>query len=68
MMTLLDDFETRYKLLGLQVVNVMLQRIPKDLLKRTGVDSLLFLVSIVIMMNHLLTHAAVAPSMPNTSP
>jgi hypothetical protein len=67
-MTLLDDFDTRYKLLGLQVINVMLQRIPKDLLKRTGVDSLLFLVSIVIMMNHLLTHAAVAPSMPNTSP
>lgn len=40
-MTLLDDFEAKYKLQGVFEVQEMLQRVPKDLLKRTGVDGLL---------------------------
>jgi len=40
-MTLLDDYETRYKLHGVIVVQEMLGRIPKDVLKRTGVDGLI---------------------------
>ena len=40
-MTLLDDFEAKHKLQGVFVVQEMLQRVPKDLLKRTGVDGLL---------------------------
>jgi len=40
-MTLLDDFEAKHKLQGVFVVQEMLQRVPSDLLKRTGVDGLL---------------------------
>jgi hypothetical protein len=40
-MTLLDDYETKYKLQGVIIVEEMLRRVPKDLLKRTGVDGLL---------------------------
>lgn len=40
-MTLLDDYEARYKLRGVAIVSVMLQNVPKGLLKRTGVDGLI---------------------------
>ncbi len=40
-MTLLDDYETEYKLQGVIIVEEMLRRVPKGLLKRTGVDGLL---------------------------
>ncbi|KAJ7224242.1 hypothetical protein GGX14DRAFT_649117 [Mycena pura] len=40
-MALLDDYEARYKLLGVNITSVMLERVPSSLLKRTGVDSLL---------------------------
>lgn len=40
-MALLDDYEARYKLQGVQIVSVMLQQVPKELLKRTGVDGLI---------------------------
>ncbi|KAI0253036.1 hypothetical protein BJV78DRAFT_1196075 [Lactifluus subvellereus] len=40
-MTLLDDFEARYKLLGIRVVNAMLERAPLPLLNRTGVSELI---------------------------
>jgi len=43
-MTLLDDYEAPYKLRGIRIVAEMLQRVPNDLLKRTGVDVLLFMV------------------------
>jgi hypothetical protein len=43
-MTLLDDYEAPYKLRGIRIVAEMLQRVPNDLLKRTGVDVLLFTV------------------------
>ncbi|TFY61026.1 hypothetical protein EVJ58_g4768 [Rhodofomes roseus] len=41
-MTLLDDYETSYRLRGVNVVSDMIQRVPADLLRRTGVDGLLF--------------------------
>jgi hypothetical protein len=40
-MTLLDDFEVRYKLQGVIIVQEMLLRLPKELIKRTGVDGLI---------------------------
>lgn len=39
--TLLDDFEVRFKLQGVLVVQQMLQHVPKDLMKRTGIDGLI---------------------------
>ncbi|EIN10221.1 hypothetical protein PUNSTDRAFT_50904 [Punctularia strigosozonata HHB-11173 SS5] len=66
-MTLLDDYETRYKLQGVNIVSYILERIPSSLLKRTGVDSLFFL-SLQGCMTHLhnpstpdLIRAAVLP-------
>jgi Tti2 family len=44
MMTLLDDFEAMYKLLGIRVVNAMLERAPLPLLNRTGVSELILSV------------------------
>jgi hypothetical protein len=44
-MTLLDDYDAGYKLQGIQVVAEMLKHVPAELLKRTGVDGLLFSVS-----------------------
>jgi len=41
MMTLLDDFEARYKLLGIQVVNAMIEHAPLSLLNRTGISELI---------------------------
>jgi len=43
-MTFLDDFEASYKLRGVRLVSDLLARVPPDLLKRTGVDGLLFTV------------------------
>jgi Tti2 family len=43
-MTLLDDFEAGYKLLGIQVVNAMLEHVPFALLNRTGISELILTV------------------------
>jgi hypothetical protein len=43
-MTLLDDFEARYKLLGIQVVNAVLEHAPIPLLIRTGISELILAV------------------------
>ena len=43
-MTLLDDFEARYKLLGVQVVSAMLEHVPPSLLNRTGISGLILAV------------------------
>lgn len=43
-MTFLDDFEAFYKLQGVRLVSDLLFRVPPELLKRTGVDGLLFTV------------------------
>lgn len=40
-MTLLDDFEVRFKLQGVLVVHEMLQHVPKGLMKRTGINELI---------------------------
>ncbi|KIY45969.1 hypothetical protein FISHEDRAFT_48262 [Fistulina hepatica ATCC 64428] len=40
-MTLLDDYQIQQKLRGVQLVQVMLQRVPVSVLKRTGIDILL---------------------------
>ncbi|KAG5645775.1 hypothetical protein DXG03_005312 [Asterophora parasitica] len=40
-MTLLDDYEAPHKLQGVHIVSEMLQRVPSQLLKRTGVDGLI---------------------------
>ncbi|KAG6867752.1 hypothetical protein C0993_011632 [Termitomyces sp. T159_Od127] len=44
-MALLDDFETSYKLRGVGIVSEMFLEVPGQLLKRTGVDGLIRLVS-----------------------
>ncbi|KAJ7895955.1 hypothetical protein B0H14DRAFT_2558408 [Mycena olivaceomarginata] len=41
LMALLDDYETRYKLMGVTITSTMLERVPPSVLKRTGLDSLL---------------------------
>ncbi|KAK7061347.1 hypothetical protein R3P38DRAFT_2828989 [Favolaschia claudopus] len=41
LMALLDDYEARYKLMGVKIMSAMLERVPSSVLKRTGVDSLL---------------------------
>ncbi|KAG1859001.1 hypothetical protein DFJ58DRAFT_726458 [Suillus subalutaceus] len=51
-MTYLDDFEAPYKLRGVQLVSDLLSRVPPELLKRTGVDGLLF-TSLSGTFNHL---------------
>lgn len=43
-MTLLDDYEAVYKLRGIETVSEMLKEVPKELLRRTGVDGLLLSV------------------------
>lgn len=48
-MTLLDDYEAPYKLRGISIVSEMLERVPKELLKRTGVDGLLFGVCLIFL-------------------
>jgi hypothetical protein len=40
-MTLLDDYEARYKLKGVEIVSEMLRNVPKEILKRSGVDGLI---------------------------
>ncbi|KAJ3515523.1 hypothetical protein NLJ89_g1696 [Agrocybe chaxingu] len=40
-MALLDDYEARYKLQGVEIVQELLRHVPKGLLRRTGVDGLL---------------------------
>lgn len=40
-MTFLDDYESTNKIHGIQLAQEMLQRVPPELLKRTGVDGLL---------------------------
>lgn len=59
MMTLLDDFEARYKLLGIQVVNAMLEHVPLSLLNRTGISEL-----ILASLNRALTflHSPFTPA------
>lgn len=43
-MTLLDDYEAACKLRGIAIISGMLKNVPPDLLRRTGVDELIFSV------------------------
>jgi hypothetical protein len=45
-MVLLDDFQVYYKLQGVRTVGCMLEKVPVNLLKRTGVDGLIRNVSL----------------------
>ncbi|TDL29607.1 hypothetical protein BD410DRAFT_780065 [Rickenella mellea] len=51
-MTFLDDYQAVYKLKGVKLVSEMLANVPKMLLKRTGVDQLLY-TSLSITLSHL---------------
>lgn len=51
-MSLLDDYEARYKIKGVRIVSEMIHTVPKTLLKRTGVDGLL-LSSLNKCLGHL---------------
>lgn len=55
-MTLLDDYEVRYKIRGAEIVSELLKAVPSELLKRTGVDSLLYTVCFKGPMSNLHTH------------
>lgn len=44
LMTIMDDFEVYYKVRGVQIVSEMLRQVPAGILRRTGVDGLLFTV------------------------
>lgn len=46
-MTLLDDYQAQHKLEGVRIVSFMLHGIPKEILRRTGVDELIFTVAIL---------------------
>ncbi|KAF9653060.1 hypothetical protein BDM02DRAFT_3108178 [Thelephora ganbajun] len=41
-MILLDDYEVAYKLRGISIISRVLKTVPPDLLRRTGVDELIF--------------------------
>ncbi|KIP09815.1 hypothetical protein PHLGIDRAFT_34198 [Phlebiopsis gigantea 11061_1 CR5-6] len=41
-MTLLDDYETKYKLRGVQIVSHLLENAPGELLRRTGIGGLFY--------------------------
>ena len=49
-MVLLDDYEVKYKIEGIHVVEALLENAPPDLLKRTGISELLFSVSAVLSL------------------
>ncbi|KAJ3857221.1 hypothetical protein EV368DRAFT_77951 [Lentinula lateritia] len=40
-MTFLDDYQVPYKLKGVKMVEELLQHVPREILKRTGVDGLI---------------------------
>ncbi|KAJ7578575.1 hypothetical protein C8J56DRAFT_351967 [Mycena floridula] len=40
-MTLIDDYQVPYKIHGVEIVQEMLQHVPVELLRRTGIDGLL---------------------------
>ena len=44
-MTMLDDYEPKYKLSGVMIVQEMMNTVPGSLLRRTGVEGLIRSVS-----------------------
>ena len=49
-MTMLDDYEAKYKLRGVKLVSQLLEVSPPDLLRRTGIDSLIMSVSSLVFV------------------
>ncbi|KAF8650707.1 hypothetical protein AX16_005080 [Volvariella volvacea WC 439] len=56
-MTLLDDYEVRFKIQGVRIVYALLDNAPKDVLKRTGIDGLIYnsLTTCLAQLNNPLT-------------
>lgn len=52
-MSLLDDYQVPYKLLGMRLVADMLTCVPPQLLLRTGVDTLIFDVRSIFVFSCL---------------
>jgi hypothetical protein len=48
LMTLLDDYDPPFKIRGIHILNEMLKPVDPKLLKRTGIDTLLFSVCPVL--------------------
>ncbi|KAM5532640.1 hypothetical protein V8D89_013684 [Ganoderma adspersum] len=65
-MTLLDDYEAKYKLKGVQVVSRLLEVSPPDLLRRTGIDSLLLnsLKTCLAFLQHRETPSLIRTTVP----
>lgn len=61
-MTLQDDYEVFYKLQGISITQEMIKRVPKELLRRTGVDELLFTVRGPLSVVTLDIEEAISPS------
>jgi Tti2 family len=66
-MTLLDDYEAPYKIHGIKIVSELFHRVPIDLLKRTGIDGLLFTVCLTPFSSHHSLHTThTSPSSPQS--
>jgi len=65
-MTLLDDYDAGYKLQGVLIVAEMLKNVPPDLLKRTGVNELMYssLKSTLTFLNNPKTPDIIQNSVP----
>lgn len=56
MMTLLDDYDSTYKIYGIQIAAEMLKTVPMELLRRTGVGELMFSVRAISFTAQKLTY------------
>ena len=65
-MTLLDDYEVAYKLSGIAVISQVLKTVPPDLLRRTGVDELIFSVCLLLAVFFWKTDCALGQSLKGT--
>lgn len=56
-MTLLDDYELKYKLRGVQIVDHLLINVPGELLRRTGISGLFYSVRFTLCRMNESSHA-----------
>lgn len=52
-MTLLDDYQTKFRVKGIQVLRELLERADAKLLERTGIASLFSTVSTALAVFHI---------------
>lgn len=45
-MTIMDDYQPSFRLVGVRLLLALLEKVDSKLLKRTGIDSLFFAVSV----------------------